>query len=245
METTAYPADLSGALEPLFRDLPLFFHGVRGQVPFALLPAEEQACLSPRAVAKRQAQFAAGRLCARQALEKAGCSVAAVLVGEKGSPVWPVGLVGSITHCGDVAASAVAHRDAFLGVGLDAEQANGSLAEGVAEHVCRPEDFVFMEGCRELEPDTLVRLFFSSRESVYKCLFPSVRQVFGFHEVEISLDIPGRCFAARPQSGRFPQFLQEQWLQGRFLLQEGMILTFTWWQAVDDCRTRDQITHQA
>ena len=51
-----------------------------------------------RGVAKRQAEYLAGRLCAREALHQL-CGQALVPGrDEDGVPLWPAGTVGSITH---------------------------------------------------------------------------------------------------------------------------------------------------
>ncbi|HEY3692789.1 MAG TPA: hypothetical protein VGL46_21300 [Pseudonocardiaceae bacterium] len=41
--------------------------------------------------------------------------------GERRKPVWPPGVVGSLTHCTGYRAAAVAHRRGVLTVGIDAE----------------------------------------------------------------------------------------------------------------------------
>ena len=62
-----------------------------------LHPAE-QACIA-KAGLKRRLDFAAGRVCARRAMAQLGVDGLPLLVGEKGQPVWPPGIVGSISHC--------------------------------------------------------------------------------------------------------------------------------------------------
>ncbi len=60
--------------------------------------AQERAVLG-RAVAKRRREFATGRECAHRALEQLGLMAEAVPSGERGEPLWPAGVVVSITHC--------------------------------------------------------------------------------------------------------------------------------------------------
>jgi 4'-phosphopantetheinyl transferase EntD len=61
--------------------------------------AEEASLLGPGSVEKRWREFAAGRSCARKALAASGHAPVAVLQGAGREPVWPQGIVGSITHC--------------------------------------------------------------------------------------------------------------------------------------------------
>src|SRR5689334_8284722 len=70
------------ALQP-WEELPLF-------------PEEEHAV--GNSIAKRRIEFAGGRYCARIAMTELGFSPCAIPGGPDGAPVWPLGLVGSITH---------------------------------------------------------------------------------------------------------------------------------------------------
>jgi hypothetical protein len=65
-------------------------------------------------VPKRQAEFVAGRICAREALTGWGHDNVVVGIGAHREPIWPQGLLGSITHCADYAAAVVCY--AFLTV---------------------------------------------------------------------------------------------------------------------------------
>src|SRR6185503_18375584 len=75
------------------------------------------------AVPKRQAQFRAGRYCAMLAIQ-ALHGGSPMLVGRdaNGAPLWPEGVVGSITHTDDVAAAAVASAADVLSLGIDTER---------------------------------------------------------------------------------------------------------------------------
>src|SRR5437763_335927 len=87
-------------------------------VPTALdgqLYPEERACIA-RAVPKRRAEFATGRVCARQALERLGVAVGPLLPHPDRSPAWPPGIVGSISHTDGYCAVAVAEATRALGI---------------------------------------------------------------------------------------------------------------------------------
>ena len=60
------------------------------------LPAEEP--IIGRAVEKRRREFITARHCARAALSQLGSDVGPIMRGEKGEPLWPRNVVGSITH---------------------------------------------------------------------------------------------------------------------------------------------------
>jgi 4'-phosphopantetheinyl transferase EntD len=86
-----------------------------------LFPEERSAIAG--AVEKRRREFVGARFCARSALEQLGLPAAPILPGPGGAPLWPEGVVGSITHCDGYCASAVASARGVLAVGIDAEPA--------------------------------------------------------------------------------------------------------------------------
>jgi 4'-phosphopantetheinyl transferase N-terminal domain len=84
-----------------------------------LLP-EERSSVS-KAVGSRRWEFTTARTCARTALGGLGLSVVAIPAGPRGEPLWPPGVVGSITHCEGYRACAVARMDDLMSIGIDAE----------------------------------------------------------------------------------------------------------------------------
>ena len=87
----------------------------------ALYP-EESAAVA-RAVAVRRLEFARGRGCAREALAALGVAAGPIPVGPEREPVWPSGVVGSITHCEGFVAAVVARAADLRAIGLDVETA--------------------------------------------------------------------------------------------------------------------------
>ena len=90
--------------------------------PIAMsLTAREQASLGP-ADAKRVREFESGRAYAKRALAMLGMHNVDLPIGPNRAPLWPSGVVGSITHVidsryGTYAAAAVARADACAGGG--------------------------------------------------------------------------------------------------------------------------------
>src|SRR5260370_12098794 len=74
------------------------------------------------ATQKRQREFLAGRWCAEEALQCLGAGSTHVAMAEDRTPIWPDGVVGSITHTDDFAAAAVAWAADIAWVGIDSEQ---------------------------------------------------------------------------------------------------------------------------
>lgn len=133
---------------------------------------------------KRETEFTAGRLTAKQALAELGVNDFTVLKGEKGEPLWPVGIVGSISHTKNVCMASVAHADGLLGLGIDIE-AQRELKPDIQRVICREEELC-LNWHRDGELAKLI--LFSAKESVYKALYPTQQRFIGFKEVRVEFD---------------------------------------------------------
>ncbi|HSC84222.1 MAG TPA: 4'-phosphopantetheinyl transferase superfamily protein [Pseudomonas sp.] len=156
--------------------------------PARLQPEDFANCaIAPvRGVAKRQGEYLAGRLCAREALLQLRGQRAVPGRDEEGVPLWPAGVVGSITHGAGQAAALVAQACDWQGLGLDLEKSLSSeRAARLAGEILTAAELQRAAG---LEPEAfarLVTLTFSLKESLFKALFPLVRQRFYFHDAEL------------------------------------------------------------
>jgi len=194
---------------------------IPGEEPF---PGEEQ--LVARAVEGRRREFITARRCARRALADLGHAPAPILSGPRREPLWPAGIVGSITHCKGFRAAAVGRRTDLASVGIDAEP-NGPLPEGVEESVTLPAERDLL---RKLEAaDSSAhwgRLLFSAKESVYKAWYPLTSRWLGFEDAQLTID-PAGTFSAlilidpARQDGGEP--LTE--MSGRFTVTDGLVIT--------------------
>ncbi|SEN85120.1 4'-phosphopantetheinyl transferase family protein [Actinacidiphila rubida] len=147
----------------------------------------EEAPAVARAVAKRRGEYAAGRACAREALAALGVPPGPVLRdAERGAPVWPEGVAGSITHCDGYRAAAVARTTDILALGIDAEP-HGPLPDGVLKLVgsTAAEAAALGELGAERPHVHWDRLLFSAKETVYKAWYPFHRRMLNFDEAEV------------------------------------------------------------
>ena len=90
-----------------------------GDVTHELLP--DEAAHVAQAIPKRRREFARGRVSARQVLAELGVPSVSLLVGPKREPLWPEGIVGSITHDDRLCVVAVARAEKYAGLGVDVE----------------------------------------------------------------------------------------------------------------------------
>ncbi|MGC3002774.1 4'-phosphopantetheinyl transferase family protein [Streptomyces sp. G35A] len=147
----------------------------------------EEAALMTRAVPKRRREFTAVRSCARRAMEKLGVPAQPVLPGERGAPVWPDGLTGSMTHCEGYCAAALVRAGDLASLGIDAET-HGPLPDGVLASVALPGEAARVGRLSvELPAVHWDRLLFSAKESVYKAWFPLTGKWLDFLEADIEL----------------------------------------------------------
>src|SRR6202521_6486244 len=131
------PATLSTGLADLFPPGAVAAELREAGDPGLLLPAE--AAHLERAVPKRVQEFAAGRLCARQALAKFGIVDFPIEVAADRQPVWPDLMVGSITHTSGFCAAVVAERQRVIAVGLDSEVV-GDVSTEIWPSICVPTE---------------------------------------------------------------------------------------------------------
>ncbi|MBF6382999.1 4'-phosphopantetheinyl transferase Npt [Nocardia farcinica] len=147
-------------------------------------PAEEH--LIAQSVEKRRRDFIGARHCARLALRELGEPPVAIGKGERGAPVWPRGIVGSLTHCDGYRAAALAHKIRFRSVGIDAEP-HGPLPDGVLDSVSLPQE---REWLRRTDSGLhLDRLLFCAKEATYKAWFPLTGRWLGFEDAHITFTV--------------------------------------------------------
>jgi 4'-phosphopantetheinyl transferase EntD len=139
-------------------------------------------------VRKRQAEFFFGRLAARAALREHGAPVIDVPVGLACEPVWPEGVVGSISHTDALAAAVVGARVRHLGLGIDIERIASPESEQALRAVAiDAREMAYLSTMGGVMPlRELVTLAFSAKESLYKGAFGIVGRFFDFHAARIS-----------------------------------------------------------
>jgi 4'-phosphopantetheinyl transferase EntD len=190
---------------------------------------QEQAALG-NAVEKRRREFVTARACAREALLRLGLPPGPIGTGEQGEPLWPEGVVGSITHCVGYRACAVARAEDVLGVGIDAEP-HQPLPEGVLGQIAGAEERRRLaELARDQPAVSWDRLLFCAKEAVYKVWFPLARCWLGFEDARLRFDLGGTFQAQllKPWPDENVGFAaahrQPAVLQGRWVARDGFAL---------------------
>ena len=190
-----------------------------GDPPEARLLPEEEAAVR-NAVDKRRREFTTTRHCARIAMAELGLPPVAVLSGGNREPLWPAGVVGSMTHCDGYRAAALGRDTRFASIGIDAEP-HEPLPGDVLPTIARPEEIPWLRDLAAGHPDVQWdRLLFSAKESVYKAWYPVARAWLGFEEATLRLDPASRTFDAEiHRDGPIAR------MTGRWLVADGIVLT--------------------
>ena len=214
---------------PAALDLPLVSHyAVEVSEGDERLSAIELPDELKHAAVRRQLHFRAGRFCAREALRRLGSRPPSIgpARGDDGAPVWPAGVVGSITHTDGFAAAAVAAAGDVSAVGIDTERVmSQERARSVVSAVAWPSELAHLQriGCDRQEALTMV---FSAKEAVFKCLYPSIGRRFGFHDIRIvGVDAWARTFQARVVRTLGDRFAAGTVLEGRFAIDGAFVHT--------------------
>ncbi|MGF6886610.1 4'-phosphopantetheinyl transferase EntD [Nocardia sp. GAS34] len=198
--------------------------------PEGLKPHPGEEHLIEKSVEKRRRDFIGARHCAREALAQLGEPQVAIGKGERGMPLFPRGVVGSLTHCDGYRAAALAHRLRWRSIGIDAEP-HAALPEGVLDSVSLPAERDWLAGALPATGLHMDRLLFCAKEATYKAWFPLTLRWLGFEDAHITFTI-----GDDDRSGTFRSELlipgqvndggaPLRSFDGRWLITDGLILT--------------------
>ena len=185
---------------------------------YKLLP-EENAIAESFGSKKRRNEFILGRKCAHKALSRFGLESEPILRNfETREACWPNSVWGSISHSAGFAAAAVGLKKEINGIGIDLEGFSRSLDIKISRHVCVASELEWLESLKTKEAHRALRIIFSAKESIFKCLYPRTKTYFSFKDAVVSINgeekkfsfyilksIPGIIKQDFPQHGRYSE----------------------------------------
>src|SRR5437588_147971 len=143
----------------------------------ALLPQEAHAFAS--SVVKVRRASGAARIVARQLLAQLGYAPCALPKAPSGAPIWPAGVVGSLTHDSRVAVAAVGTSRDVGALGIDVEPAE-ILPSELLDMVATPHERL------KIDDDPYGgRLLFVAKEAVFKAVYPVDQTFLDHHDVQV------------------------------------------------------------
>ena len=145
----------------------------------------------------RQADYFYGRLAARHALDSLGAGHYEVGTGASREPLWPLGIIGSISHNHNYAVAVAIHQKAHggIGIGIDIESVVTPEARTMLqETVLSDGELAYLRKLRaSVSLNTLISLVFSAKESFFKASFNIVGKYFDFDAIEVQhMDLTAR-----------------------------------------------------
>ena len=155
---------------------------------------------------QRLRSYSTGRYLSHQLLANAGFPDTDVLSGDEREPLWPPGVQGSISHTDAWCLVAMTTAVRYCGLGVDIEQVQ-ALESGLRDIVLTQQEQRDIAALPALSPlqqtsgNTLSvtgwpAVYFSIKESLFKCRFPVERQWIDFHQATVSVDPDARTFSA-------------------------------------------------
>lgn len=197
--------------------------------PPDLRPHPQEEALIGRAVEKRRREFTTARHCARVAMKQLGVEAGPILRGERGAPVWPRGVVGSLTHCDGYRGAVLAYAMQVRSLGIDAEP-DAPLPDGVLPAVSLESERAWLARADSGDGVNRDRLLFCAKEATYKAWFPLTGRWLGFEDAHITFE--------QDSGGPFGTFHSDLLISGetldgpplasfdgRWLIRDGLILT--------------------
>jgi 4'-phosphopantetheinyl transferase EntD len=176
-----------------------------------------------RMVAKRQREFTAGRIAARRAMVALGQAPQPVLPGADRAPIWPDGLVGSLSHCDSLCLCAMAHARDVRALGVDVEE-DTPLEPEMIDTILTPPERKWLNHQRPGDMANLAKLMFSAKETAYKAQYPLSREVLNFEAIAVLPDLAKGTFEATFTRAVGP-FASGTRMAGKFIRTHGLILT--------------------
>ena len=184
---------------------------------YPLMPGEDL----PHAVPARLREFAAGRHAARMAMQAAGLPAVALPVGADRAPIWPDGVIGSLTHTRALCLAVAGRAGAPSGIGIDLEPAT-PLERNLWDSILLPEEQIALMRAPVDQRGLSAKTIFSAKEAAYKAQYPTSRTLFGFEVMVI--DLAGDRFTASFRDP-IPPFAAGHRIEGRIIAAAGQIVT--------------------
>ena len=183
---------------------------------YPLLPGEDL----PRATPARKVEFAAGRHAARMALRAIGLPAVAIPHGADRAPIWPDGVIGSITHTTTACLAVALRIGPVRGIGIDLEPA-APLDQGLWGTILLPQEQDALLHLPQPDRGLAALRIFCAKEAVFKAQYPLTRALVGFEVVQVR--VSGDHFSGTFQTA-IPPLAKGDSVQGHFVQTDGHIL---------------------
>ena len=135
---------------------------------------------------KRLSDFSTGRYCAMKALEQIGIQNVIIPIGKDREPIWPEGIVGSISHCESLTGAIVSRKADHISLGLDMEEI-GRVTADLWPYVFTDKEIEYLNTLPIDQQELICTSIFSLKEAFYKFQFPITNLFLDFLDVEVQI----------------------------------------------------------
>lgn len=176
-----------------------------------------------KSVKKRQAEFLAGRYTSRLGLRELNVSDDFIVKSRNRAPIWPINIVGSISHTETKAMAAIGLKDDFHYVGVDVESIiTTSDYINILDLILVKNEHRWLTRNKEL----YLTLIFSAKESLFKALYPLVNIYFDFVDAEmIDIDEENGTFTLKLLKSLDKRFRTGAAFKGKYTKIDDSIVT--------------------
>ena len=137
------------------------------------------------AALKRKAEFVAGRVVANDALRMLGYTDFSIAIGPHRSPCWPENVVGSISHCDEMAVAVAEGNERWAGIGVDVQELlMQDDLDAVLGVIATAQEHALLAAL-QLSLAHQLTLIFSAKESLFKALYPHVKRYLDFSDATL------------------------------------------------------------
>ena len=137
------------------------------------------------AVNKRKAEYLAGRYAAAQALKSFGVTRPTIPTGSDRSPIFPEGIVASISHTNTTALCAAGLSKNIKHLGIDLETILNKTTINEVEHsIINGIEKEILVGL-SMPYENAFSIVFSAKESLFKALYSNVKSYFDFSAAQL------------------------------------------------------------
>jgi 4'-phosphopantetheinyl transferase EntD len=136
-------------------------------------------------VLTRQSEFLVGRYTALEAVRTLGIKIDNISIGRHRNPIWPNGILGSITHTNQKVICSISAGENFSYLGIDLEHIIPlKLLEDIKREIINKDEEQLIKISSEPYQNVFT-IIFSAKESIFKALYPYVECYFDFSVVEV------------------------------------------------------------
>ncbi|MCX8964994.1 4'-phosphopantetheinyl transferase superfamily protein [Erwinia psidii] len=180
-----------------------------------------------RAVTKRRAEYLASRVCVRHALSLTGIDGFILHNDANRAPIWPPGIVGSLSHTDSWIGLIVGQSSCAKLLGVDCEWVIPQARAHELQKMIISTDEKNVLQQSGLADAVALTVAFSLKESLYKALFPRIRQFMDFKDAEIVASNADASRVCLRLVRHFPaDFPAGRLFTGHVLIQEDRVLSW-------------------